>query len=89
MSDDCINLAGTRNGKSIEFGPDDILAFEEIYVSSGELNEIHVTLKDGSHYLFKELLAMSEILAMLKELKNRERTQLPAHPTKVRQPGSI
>ena len=68
----------------LNFGPDDILAFEEIYGSSGELHEIHVTLKDGSNFLFKELSEMCEILAVLKELKNRKRTQLPALPTKSR-----
>ena len=69
---------------SLNFGPEDILAFEEVYGSSGELHEIHITLKDGSHCVHKELRRMCEILAMLKELKIRERTQLPALPTNVR-----
>jgi hypothetical protein len=71
------------------FGPDDILAFEEIHGSSGELQEIHVILNDGSRHLCKELLDMGEILAMLKELENRKRTQLLALSTKVRHSGSI
>ena len=70
--------AQEMESSSLNFGPDDILAFEEIYGSSGELHEIHVTLKDGSNFLFKELGGMCEILAVLKELKNRERTRLPA-----------
>ena len=68
----------------LNFGPEGILAFEEIYGSSGDLQEIHITLKNGSHYVYKELRVMCEILAILKELKIEERTQLPALPTKVR-----
>ena len=69
---------------SLNFDPEDILAFEEVYGSSGDLHEIHITLKDGSHHVYKELCEMCEILAMLKELKIGERTQLPVLPTKVR-----
>ena len=69
---------------SLNFRPEDILSFEEVYGSAGELHEIHITLKDGSHYLYKELSGMCEILVVLKELKNRGRTQLPDLPTKAR-----
>ena len=69
---------------SLNFGPEDILAFEEVYGTSGELHEIHITLKNGSHQLYKELREICEILDVLKELKTRERTQLPARPTKLR-----
>ena len=66
----------------LTFSPQDILAFEEIHGSSGELHEIHVTLRDGSSLVFKELSEMCEILAVWKELKHRERTRPPGLPPK-------
>ena len=64
-----------------------MLAFEEIYGSTTELQEIRINLKDRSHYRYKELREMCVILAVLKKLKNQEQTQLPALPTKVRRFG--
>ena len=72
----------------LNFGSEDILAFEEVHSSSsGELQEIHITLKDGSHSVYKEMVEICEVLDVLKELKNRAQTAFPALPKKRRRFG--
>ena len=68
----------------LNFGTEDILAFEDVFGPSGEVQAVHVTLKDGSHHCYQELHEVCEILALLRDLKNRERPPLPVLSTKPR-----
>ena len=55
----------------LNFGPQDILAFEDVLSPSGELLGIQVTLRDGSEHLCQKIDEIGEVLAMMRKLKSQ------------------
>jgi hypothetical protein len=56
---------------NLDFGPEDILAFEDVISPSGEMLGVRVTLSDGSERLCQTTDEIFEVLAMVKKPKSQ------------------